>query len=391
MFLPTAGEPLDVLENTYRHVARIDWPAEVRVWVLDDGDRPEVAALAAGRGFEYRVRENRGHLKKAGNLKFGYDQSSNDFIAIFDADFVPRTDYLRELMPYFVDETHRHRAVTPVLRRPQGDELAPALGRRHPGALLPVDPAVAGSRRRPPICVGTCAIYRRSALDDAGGFAQIGHSEDVHTGVKLMKAGYQLRYVPILVSKGLCPDALLGFLNQQYRWCTGSMSLLVDKSFHQNKIFSVRQRLSFWSGFLYYITTALNVFIAAWPGLIMLWVFPADIYPAQHRVAAGGDPALVLRAADRDAGLLAHGRAPGAAALLLRPRRRDLSTSSPAAPRSGWRRAAPTPGPPRSRSTVTRVMRVTVASTQVLLWAGLVDRHPDLRDRPHVGDGRASA
>ncbi len=117
------------------------------------------------------------------------------------------------------------------------------------------------------ICVGTCAVYRRRALDAAGGFAQIGHSEDVHTGVKLLRAGFLVRYVPVLVAKGLCPDQLGGFVNQQYRWCTGSMSLLRDETFHANRTICRRQRLCFWSGFLYYITTAVNVLVTpAVPG-----------------------------------------------------------------------------------------------------------------------------
>ena len=54
-----------------------------------------------------------------------------------------------------------------------------------------------------------------------------------------------------------------GFLNQQYRWCTGSMSLLVDRGVPpQTRLISERQRLCFWSGFLYYITTAVNGFVA---------------------------------------------------------------------------------------------------------------------------------
>ena len=86
------------------------------------------------------------------------------------------------------------------------------------------------------ICVGTNAVYRRSALDEVGGFAQIGHSEDVHTGVKLAKAGYRTRYVPVNLAKGMCPDTFDGFVNQQYRWCTGSMSLLADPDFHRSRL-----------------------------------------------------------------------------------------------------------------------------------------------------------
>ena len=58
------------------------------------------------------------------------------------------------------------------------------------------------------ICVGTNAVYRRSALDAVGGFAQIEHSEDVHTGVKMLRAGYWTRYVPVLLARGLRRPAL---------------------------------------------------------------------------------------------------------------------------------------------------------------------------------------
>jgi cellulose synthase/poly-beta-1,6-N-acetylglucosamine synthase-like glycosyltransferase len=370
VFLPTAGEPIEVLENTYRFVARLDWPAEVRVWVLDDADRPEVAELAASRGFEYRVRENRGYLKKAGNLRFGYEQSHNEFIVIFDADFVPRPDYLHELMPYFVDES------TGIVQSPQFFDARRGMRwlQRTAGATQElfyrwIQPS--RDRSRAAICVGTCAIYRRSALEKAGGFAQIGHSEDVHTGVKLMKVGYQLRYVPIILSKGLCPDTLLGFLNQQYRWCTGSMSLLADKSFHQNPNFSGWQRLCFWSGFLYYITTAVNVFIAAWPGLIMLWLFPENIYPRNTvwllgalmlwyfvlpTVMRGYWRMDVLRVQQ----LYSFAHAIAIAHLLTGRTKEWVAT--------GTANARTTP----LAVTITRVMRTTVLSTQVALWAGLV-------------------
>ena len=86
------------------------------------------------------------------------------------------------------------------------------------------------------ICVGTSALYRRAALEKSGGYALIGHSEDVHTGVNLMKVGFTIRYVPVVVTKGLCPDTLEQFSTQQYRWCTGSMSLLMSRGFHRDPI-----------------------------------------------------------------------------------------------------------------------------------------------------------
>jgi len=273
VFLPSAGEQLEVLRNTYLHVKRLSWPAAVEVWVLDDSGRDEVRELAEDVGFHYRSRPDRGRLKKAGNLEYGYDQSDGDLIVIFDADFVPRPDFLTELAPYFDDP----RAA--IVQSPQFFDLAKDMNwlERAAGATQVlfyswVQPS--RDRFRAAICVGTSAMYRRSALIESGGFAQIGHSEDVHTGVNLIRAGYDVRYVPIVVSKGLCPSGFDQFVTQQYRWCTGSMSLLFSRGFHRMKL-SRMQRLCYWSGFLYYITTAVNVFASSIPPILMGF-FAAD-------------------------------------------------------------------------------------------------------------------
>jgi cellulose synthase/poly-beta-1,6-N-acetylglucosamine synthase-like glycosyltransferase len=136
-------------------------------------------------------------------------------------------------------------------------------------------------------------LYRREALERSGGFAQIGHSEDVHTGVNLLAVGYRLRYVPTVVSKGICPDAFDQFVTQQYRWCTGSMSLLFSKRFHRLDL-SVMQRLCFWSGFLYYITTAVNVFVMLIPPIIMGYFAAAQVRMSNYVFVA---LALVVRQA----------------------------------------------------------------------------------------------
>jgi cellulose synthase/poly-beta-1,6-N-acetylglucosamine synthase-like glycosyltransferase len=278
VFLPCAGEPLDLLANTYRYVAQLHWPAALNVWVLDDSARPEVRHLAEAHGFRYRTRPDRGVLKKAGNLRFGYEQSDADFIAIFDADFAPRPEYLHELIPYF-DEPG-----IGIVQSPQFFDTHGKMGwlQRSAGATQElfyrwIQPA--RDRSNAAICVGTCAVYRRAALVKSGGFAQIGHSEDVHTGVNLLRVGFRVHYVPVVVSKGVCPDTFGGFVNQQYRWCTGSMSLLTDSSFHEIKHITPRQKLCFWAGFLYYISTAVNAFVAPLPGLAMLWLLPQWVEP----------------------------------------------------------------------------------------------------------------
>ncbi|WP_088318874.1 glycosyltransferase [Kineosporia sp. R_H_3] len=280
VFLPTAGEPVALLRNTYEHVARLSWPGELAVLVLDDSGRPEVERLAGEYGFTYLSRPDRGRLKKAGNLAHGYAHSAGDHILVLDADFCPAPDALRELVPYLDDPQ------VGIVQSPQYfDSLGPATWlERGAGAVQElfyrwVQPARDGVGAA--ICVGTNAVYRRAALEAAGGFAQIGHSEDVHTGVAVLRTGSGLRYVPVLVARGLCPDGVAGFVSQQYRWCTGSMSLLADRGFH-NAGLPLRQRVCFWTGFLYYITTGINVFAGLASAVVMLWVLPEHVSPLHY-------------------------------------------------------------------------------------------------------------
>jgi cellulose synthase (UDP-forming) len=280
VFLPTCGEPLEILANTYDHVAALRWGGQLTVLVLDDGDRAEVRELAASYGFRYEVRPDRGRMKKAGNLRHGYGVTDGEHIAIFDADFCPRADYLFHLIPY-LDEPD-----VGIVQSPQAFDASRQMGwlQRTAGATQElfyrwVQPS--RDRAGAPICVGTNAIYRRAALTDVGGFAQIEHSEDVHTGITLLRGGWSTRYVPIVVAKGLCPDDLAGFLNQQYRWCNGSITLLKSGEAHRRPL-KLRQRMCFWAGFMYYIGTAVNVFVVHLPGTVMAFFYPEEVRAAHY-------------------------------------------------------------------------------------------------------------
>ena len=272
VFLPSCGEPLGILRNTYDHVARMQWDGQLVVWVLDDAAKPEVQSLAEEFGFRYVTRTNRGEMKKAGNLLFGMGLSDAEHIVIFDADFCPRDDFLYHVIPYMDDPS------IGIVQSPQLFDSSSSMSwlQRTSGSTQElfyrwVQPSrdAAGA----PICVGTNAVYRRSALEEVGGFAQIEHSEDVHTGILLMRAGFTTRYVPISIAKGLCPDDMAGFLSQQYRWCNGSITLLRSGQAQRHPL-TVRQRLCFWAGFMYYISTAVNVFTVHIPGIIMAFGYP---------------------------------------------------------------------------------------------------------------------
>ncbi|KAJ3345481.1 hypothetical protein HDU83_004046 [Entophlyctis luteolus] len=262
VFLPCCGESIFVLENTYKFVQKLRWPAgKLNVHVLDDGYSDEVQQLAAAFGFNYIRRPDRPHLKKAGNLRNAFKQTSSEFILVLDADFTPRTDFLTETVPYVVNDPE-----IAILQTPQFFRVLKCQTWIEKGAgsvqelfyrLIQQYRDSYGAA----ICVGTSALYRRAALAPFGGTAAVEHSEDMRTGFMCMNAGWRTKYIPINLTLGICPNDFQSFFNQQYRWCSGSTSLLTTPEFWKTKQLTASQKLCFLSGMLYYMASAISQFV----------------------------------------------------------------------------------------------------------------------------------
>lgn len=280
ILLPIAGEPIEVLRNTWNYVRQVQfhYPGSCSVRVLDDKPNdPEVKdlALSFGFGFEYHVRPDPGTHKKAGNLKFGYEISTAAFLLILDADFCPREDILEEMLAYM-----RVFPDVGILQTPQFFRTIKGQNWLEQGAgavqeiFYRVGQVARNGRHRSSICVGTCALYRRKAWEAIGGPVLIEHSEDVHNGVAMRKAGWNVVYIPICLACGMCPSNLEAFIRQQYRWCRGSMSLLMSKTKFWDVKMPFSGRLCYISGFLYYIYTAVNSVVFPIVPLVIVLLVP---------------------------------------------------------------------------------------------------------------------
>ncbi|CAM9631947.1 unnamed protein product, partial [Sphacelaria rigidula] len=122
-------------------------------------------------------------------------------------------------------------------------------------------------------CCGSCAVYRREALEPLGGMAAIEHSEDMYTGFKMSEFGYRLKFVPLVLAMGTCPDEQRSFFMQQYRWCMGTCSLVFKKEFWNANV-SKLHKFCFFNGMMYYTATALLLFVGPLPILLLIWVRP---------------------------------------------------------------------------------------------------------------------
>lgn len=274
ILLPTCGEDLDILENTFTAVKNIEWHADILVTVLDDSGRDSVKELAEKFNFQYFSRPIK-TLKKAGNIRYGFQKTNKRYFAIFDADFAPRPDFLQSTMPYFGE------ASTGIVQTPQYFALSDhstviGKGAAYVQELFYRLIQVSRDAFRAPICVGTNAVYRRAIFEDLGGTFPIDYSEDVHTGFYTVAKGFRVRYLPLNLAKGMCPETHQSFFTQQYRWAMGSITLCMNPWFWSTKL-KLTQRICYLSGIGYYITTGVSVLFISLPSMIMVNFYPDKV------------------------------------------------------------------------------------------------------------------
>jgi cellulose synthase/poly-beta-1,6-N-acetylglucosamine synthase-like glycosyltransferase/cytochrome c553 len=211
-------------------VRALDYPAErLEIQVLDDST-DETSAIIAETARELG---DRGltihHLRradrtgfKAGALAAGLRESRSEFIAIFDADFVPPRDFLRRTIPHFADSKvavvqsrwgHLNRDFSLLT-------LAQSLG--IDGHFAVEQPARCWNNLLLNFN-GTAGVWRRTAIEDAGGWAHDTLTEDLDLSYRAQLRGWQIVYRPELVCPAELPVMVSGFKSQQRRWAKGSI------------------------------------------------------------------------------------------------------------------------------------------------------------------------
>lgn len=289
ILIPTCGENLDLLENTFMHVAGLAHGGPVAVSVLDDSARLQVRRLCDMYNFRYLSRSDRGRMKKAGNLNHGLRSGSGTYVIVFDADFAPAPDFLAHMLPHFADpdvgivqtaqyfDADRHRTRNWM-------QLHAAIVQDMFFAWIEPAREALGCA----FCVGTNVGYRRSSLEQAGGFPEVEGGEDIVTSWELMRIGYRTRYVPLNLAKGLCPDTFAATVSQQYRWASSSMMIIAAPLSNRTRRaffdcpMTAAQRVSFFAGIIYYLQSMLALLLTVTPSLVMLWRFPYQIGPGNY-------------------------------------------------------------------------------------------------------------
>jgi cellulose synthase/poly-beta-1,6-N-acetylglucosamine synthase-like glycosyltransferase len=226
--LPLFNEP-NVVARLLDAVAAIEYPGLLDIQVLDDSTdaTPSLAAerIAAMQARGIRVahirRANRDGYK-AGALAHGLRLSDAELFAVFDADFVPPPDVLRRIVPHFADSrvgmvqarwTHLNRERS-LLTRVQALYL---------DAHFAVESAARHFGGRFFNFNGTAGVWRRSAIEAAGGWSSSTLTEDLDLSYRAQLAGWKFIFLSDVEVPAELPAALSGFQQQQHRWAKGSI------------------------------------------------------------------------------------------------------------------------------------------------------------------------
>jgi cellulose synthase (UDP-forming) len=253
VFITTYGEPLTVIRKTALAAREIRYPHNT--YILDDGNRDEVRALAEELGVRYLRRTSNEHAK-AGNLNHALGQTSEEFILQLDADHVPLPRMLDRMLGYFQDERvafvqsphdfYNFDSFTHVVAghgRRVWEEQRLFFHVIQPGK----------DRVNAAFFCGSCGVIRRKAFEEIGGFSTETITEDVETSLRLHSRGWKSAYVDETLAFGLAPGSLIPYQVQRLRWGQGSMQIL--RKF--NPLFlpglTLAQRISYLHSLVHYL------------------------------------------------------------------------------------------------------------------------------------------
>jgi cellulose synthase/poly-beta-1,6-N-acetylglucosamine synthase-like glycosyltransferase len=228
--LPIFNE-MYVVDRLIEAVCDLDYPRDrLEIQVLDDStdetrDRAEMAVQRQqARGFDikYLHRTDRTGYK-AGALEAGMKVARGEYIAIFDADFVPPSDFLQRTVAHLV-----HDAGLAVVQARWGhlnDEYS--LLTRVQAVLLDGHFVLEHGARNRAGCFfnfnGTAGIWRRTAIVDAGGWQHDTLTEDLDLSYRAQMRGWRFMFLPDLLAPAEVPVEMNAFKTQQHRWAKGSI------------------------------------------------------------------------------------------------------------------------------------------------------------------------
>jgi cellulose synthase/poly-beta-1,6-N-acetylglucosamine synthase-like glycosyltransferase len=224
-----------VAKRIIEAVAAMDYPiSRHEIQVLDDSndetrglvDETADALIKKGHRISVIRRPNRIGFK-AGALQYGLNHTNAEFVAIFDADFVPNRDFLKKSICFFINRpklglvqgrwAHLNSSASLITRGQamgiDGHFMVEQAARSWNGLFMNFN--------------GTAGVFRREAIESSGGWHHDTLTEDMDLSYRMQLKDWETEYVPDLEVPAELPEDINAFKNQQFRWAKGSIQTAI--------------------------------------------------------------------------------------------------------------------------------------------------------------------
>ncbi len=255
VYIPSYNESLDVVRDTVLAAQCIDYPRDkIKIYLLDDGKRREFAVFAADVGVGYITRNDNSHAK-AGNLNHAMKLTKGELICVFDCDHVATRIFLQATVGAFLKDPKLALLQTPhYFYSPDPFERNLSAGRNIPneGSLFYGPIQQGNDNWNATFFCGSCAVIRRSALEEIGGFAVETVTEDAHTALKMQRLGWKSAFLDIPLAAGLATERLVLHVIQRTRWARGMTQIFRMDNPLFGRGLTWQQRCCYLSAMLYF-------------------------------------------------------------------------------------------------------------------------------------------
>ena len=229
--VPAHREPPDMLKATLDAVARLDYPNFECVVVINNTPDPtfwrpiEEHCRTLGERFKFIHDDNvAGYKAGALRLALAHTAADAEIIGVIDADYVVRPDWLKDLVPAFVDTKVGMIQAPQDHRDGERTVMHHAMNGEYAGFF---DIGMVQRNEANAIIVhGTMCLIRRAALNSAGGWSSDTIVEDCDLGLLVLEQGWQIHYTNRRYGHGLLPDTFDAFKKQRHRWAYGGFQIL---------------------------------------------------------------------------------------------------------------------------------------------------------------------
>jgi cellulose synthase catalytic subunit (UDP-forming) len=262
LLIPTLNEPLSLVKFTALAARNIDWPdGKLNICILDDGDRVEFRRFAEDAGFVYMTRKDDSHAR-AGSINAALARLSAPYVVIFDCDHVPTRSFLQITLGWFLRDSKLGMLQTPhhldsSRRNPEQFNIIPNNSGYFTNSVQDGNDFWNAT-----FFCGSCAILRRSALDQIGGIAVGTVTEDTHTSLRMQSNGWNAAYINIPQAAALAAERLSGHVRHRIRWARGMSQIFRTENPLFARGLTIAQRLCYFN--------AMTHFLYALPRLIFL-------------------------------------------------------------------------------------------------------------------------